>query len=105
MADAVYGTSVLYGLPLADVSLQVSIDIEKYRACYGPLREDLSTIIAQVPVGSALQVKVSSALCDPVCHIAREDRTIYYDDDHLSNYGVSLILPRVTQPVQIILNC
>lgn len=82
------------------ISDRVSIDLFEHSSRYGALKDQMNGIMEKYIDRPVVSVDFSTALCDPVCRISREDRAIYLDDDHLSNFGAQYVLPTITSEIR-----
>lgn len=85
---------------LEEVSHVESVTLHQHLESYGPLRAQMEQLTADIPSEALAYVDVAPLLCDPICQISRKKRAVYFDDDHLSNYGATLVLPELTSEIQ-----
>jgi hypothetical protein len=72
-----------------------SVSAQEYRQAYGPVRRQIEAIVGSMG-NQVATVDVADIYCNAhVCPIGSAKRSFYFDDNHLSDYGASLIMPRL----------
>lgn len=99
-AVRIFQHAAITGYGEEGLSEAVSIDLSVHNARYGGLQADLQSAAAEVGGARVEFVDVASVLCDPICQIVRGGRSVYYDDDHLSNFGAQILLPSISSTLE-----
>lgn len=92
-APLVYANAFQRSMPPADVIEDASISADQFSASYGPLQDRLEVTLSAAAPTQGQSVDPSGVLCDGVCLIGDNNRARYQDNDHLSNFGASLVVP------------
>lgn len=102
-AVAVFQRAASSSESLGSISGAVSVDISEHNGRYEKLFGEMIDISSRIGGLSVVHVDVAPALCDPTCHISRNGRAVYFDNDHISNYGAQLALPKVVAAIEELL--
>lgn len=92
-AIAILQHAAVFGYDEEELSEAFSIDLKLHSERYGELQAELQGAIGKVAGARIEFVDLAPMLCDPVCQIIRGGRSVYYDDDHLSNFGAERVFP------------
>lgn len=99
-AIAIFKHASIFGYSEEGLSETVSININLHSERYGELQAVLEGAMEEV-VGASIEfIDLASILCDPICQIVRSGRSVYYDDDHLSNFGAQIVFPALRESLE-----
>lgn len=73
---------------------KIFLDRDFHEQQYSALREEINAIAHGYP--AAITVNFEDLLClENVCRIGTSERSFYYDEDHLSNYGARMVIKKI----------
>lgn len=92
-AIAVFQRAAVFGADEVELSGAVSLHREVHVDRFGGLQSAMESAASGIGGARVSFVDMTEALCDPICQIVRDGRAMYFDDDHLSNFGARQVFP------------
>jgi peptidoglycan/LPS O-acetylase OafA/YrhL len=98
----VYAHAFQRNLPPSTVIADASLRTTAHEAEYGALRAGLEAALAAAAPITGQSLDPAKILCTETCLIGDDHRTRYIDNDHLSNFGASLVVPELIDRIKAV---